>query len=31
MFGTNFRELEMNMPQVAATITATLEERRSAL
>ena len=31
MFGTHFRELEMRMPQVAATITATLEERRSAL
>jgi CRP-like cAMP-binding protein len=31
MFGTPFRELEMRMPQVAATITATLEERRSAL
>ena len=31
MFGTHFRELEMHMPQVAATITATLEERRSAL
>ena len=31
MFGTHFRELEMQMPQVAATITATHEERRSAL
>jgi CRP-like cAMP-binding protein len=31
MFGTHFRELEMRMPQVAATITATLEVRRSAL
>ena len=31
MFGTHFRELEMQMPQVADTITATLEERRSAL
>jgi cAMP-dependent protein kinase regulator len=31
MFGTRFRELEMRMPQVAATITATLDERRSAL
>jgi cAMP-dependent protein kinase regulator len=29
-FGTHFRELEMRMPQVAATITAKLEERRSA-
>jgi cAMP-dependent protein kinase regulator len=31
MFGTHFRELEMRMPQVAATITATLEEGRSVL
>ena len=31
MFGTHFRELEIRMPQVAATITATLEERRLAL
>ena len=31
MFRTRFRELEMHMPQVAATSTTTLEERRSAL
>ncbi|HEY8117578.1 MAG TPA: cyclic nucleotide-binding domain-containing protein [Actinomycetota bacterium] len=31
MFGTHFRELEMHMPRVAATISAKLEERRSAL
>ena len=31
MFGTHFRELEMNLPEVAARICATLEERRAAL
>jgi CRP-like cAMP-binding protein len=31
MFGTHFRELEMTLPEVAARIRATLEERRSAL
>jgi len=31
MFGTHFRELEMILPEVAARISATLEERRAAL
>ena len=31
MFGTHFRELEMTLPEVAASIRATLEERRAAL
>jgi len=31
MFGTHFRELEMILPEVAARIRATLEERRAAL
>jgi CRP-like cAMP-binding protein len=31
MFGTHFRELEMTLPEVAARIRATLEERRAAL
>ena len=31
MFGTHFRELEMTLPEVAARISATLEERRAAL
>jgi len=31
MFGTHFRELEMTMPEVAARIRSTLEERRAAL
>jgi len=31
MFGTHFRELEMILPEVAARIGATLEERRAAL
>jgi CRP-like cAMP-binding protein len=31
MFGTHFRELEMTLPDVAARIRATLEERRAAL
>ncbi len=31
MFGTSFRELEMTMPEIAARIRATLEERRAAL
>ena len=31
MFGTHFRELEMILPEVAARIRATLEERQAAL
>jgi CRP-like cAMP-binding protein len=31
MFGTNFRQLEMGMPEVAARIRETVEERRKAL
>jgi CRP-like cAMP-binding protein len=31
MFGTHFRELEMTLPETAARIRATLEERRAAL
>ena len=31
MFGTRFRELEMTLPETAARIRATLEERRAAL
>ena len=31
MFGTHFRELEMTLPEVAARIRTTLEERRAAL
>jgi hypothetical protein len=31
MFGTHLRELEMTLPEVAARIRPTLEERRAAL